>query len=1118
MRCTHCGAELISGKQFCHACGTRVASQCARCGAAVSASYRFCPDCGQRIGAEVHDVPPPAADERPGPRPLAPVSDIRTARGAIEGERKLVTVVFCDLVGSTAIAERLDPEDYHDLLDEYLEVAFAEIYRLDGIVNQLAGDGLMALFGAPVAHEDAPQRAVRAALGIHEALRPFAERVQAQRGVRLRARIGINTGPVVVGSVGNDLKMDYSAVGDTTNLAARLETLAEPGTTLISEATHRLVRGFFEVRPTGPLEVRGKREPVFAYEVLKPSEAATAMTIAEERGLTPLVGRDDEMAQLESAYQRLDARQPQVVAVVGDAGSGKSRLLYEFKHRRAGDPTVLFEGRCSSMSRTAPYHPFMTMLRGFFGIVSGEEPARAREKVAARLGETGHQIERRFPLLGKFMAPAAGRGDTLPGDQLKRETFEAVTGLVLKQSQAAPVVVLLEDVQWMDDPSRELLEALVARLDGTGVMVVLTQRPHDHPGWRTRAAFTQIVLRRLSDEHVTKMIRAIAGGRLPAGLEHRLVGKAEGSPFFAEELTNALLEEGFVVRQDGRPRVSRPVEDIPLPGTVQEVIAARLDRLPPEGKHVIQVAAVLGRQFDGRQLAAILDGEGIDVAGQLAELERRGLLHRKDLLSSDEYRFGESLTQEVAYESLLLKHRRQLHERIGLAVETALDGEANAERSALLAHHFSRSDNRPKALEALVRAGSDAAAVPSYRTAAEFYLRAWELAETIPDLAGADESLRRLAVRAIDGLCAMTVVFGVPYFAEAERAAPRGRELAHTLGDQTTLSNLSYLNGVLMMTHDREQFARGLALAEEGLTVAQRAGESLQAIRIGRGLGIHYAHDGRFDLARRVVDWVTEEMPRSAPGNVDLELSCRWVRELVLYASDDFDAARRSAAESYEMAERASNRTMRGAAAGMLAAIHFVRGEYPDAERWSQTSFAVAEEISNLAALAPAAAIGILSRVEQGGRPPEQLVQTVRHEANAAGLTLLNLRLIGEALLAIDDVAGAERYALYVRSHTGGRLRDAEIATVLGDVRARESRHAEARRAYAEAVELAEAIGARSVLAAAMLGLAELPPAQGEPDGAELAARALDVFDALGLERYAVRARALLRADVRQPA
>jgi class 3 adenylate cyclase/tetratricopeptide (TPR) repeat protein len=1046
------------------------------------------------------------------------VSDIRAARGAIEGERQLVTVVFCDLVGSTAIAERLDPEDYHDLLDEYLELAFAEIYRLDGMVNQLAGDGMMALFGAPVAHEDAPQRAVRAGLAIHEALRPFAERVQAERGIRLRARVGINTGPVVVGSVGNDLKMDYSAVGDTTNLAARLETLAAPGTILISEATHRLVRGFFEVRPTGPLAVRGKREPVFAYEVLRPSEAATAMTIAAERGLTPFVGRDDEMAQLEGAYRRLDARQPQVVAVVGDAGSGKSRLLYEFKHRVSGGPAVLFEGRCSSMSRTAPYHPFMTMLRGFFGIAAGEEPARARDKVAARLGEASHAIEQRFPLLGKFMAPAAGRSDALPGDQLKRETFEAVTGLVLKQSQAAPVIVLLEDVQWMDDSSRELLEALVARLDGSGVMVVLTQRPHDHPGWRTRAAFTQIVLRRLSDEHVTAMIRAIARGRLPAGLERRLVGKAEGSPFFAEELTNALVEEGFVVRHDGQPRVSRPVEDIPLPGTVQEVIAARLDRLPPEAKHVIQVAAVLGRQFDGRQLAEILDGEGIDVEAQLAELERRGLLHRKDLLSSDEYRFGESLTQEVAYESLLLRHRRQLHERIGLAVESALDGQANAERSALVAHHFSRSENRPKALEALVRAGRDAAAVPSYRTASEFYLRAWELAETIPDLEEADDALRALVVEAVNGLCAMTVIFGVPYFAEAERAAPRGRALAATLGDQITLSNLSYLNGVLMMTHDREQFARGLALAEEGLTVAQRAGESLQAIRIGRGLGIHYVHDGRFDLARRVVDWVIEEMPRSAPGNVDLELSARWVHELVLYASDDFDAARHSAAESYEMAERAANRTMRGATAGMLAAIHFVRGEYADAERWSQTSFAVAEEISNLAALPPAAAIGILSRLEQGGRPPEHLVQTVRHEVNAAGLTLLNLRLIGEALLAIDDVAGAERYAQYVRGHTGGRLRDAEIATVLGDVRARQGRAADARRAYGEAIELAEAIGARSALAVAMLGLAGLPPVSDAPDPDRLAARALEVFDALGLERYATRARAVACAEVRRPA
>src|SRR5438874_2293092 len=410
VRCTACGTELIAGKKFCHACGARAALSCRGCGATVSPDFRFCPDCGLEIGsAGVHDAPPPATDD-----PLARLSrhipegladKIRSAQ-TIAGERKQVTVLFCDLAGSTAIAERLDPEEYHDLLDEYLELAFREIYRVEGIVNQIAGDGLMALFGAPVAHEDAPQRALRAALAIDEALGRLNERLRG-RGLELRARIGIHTGPVVVGTVGNDLKMDYTAIGDTTNLAARLESLAAPGTILASEATYRLVRGFFQVRPTGPLVVKGKSEPVAAYEILGESAAATPMAIAAERGLTPLVGRDEELAQLQACFRRLEGSQAQVVAVVGDAGLGKSRLLYEFRRRLEGEPVIFFEGRCSALA--APYFPFINMLKHYFGLVRGDTADAACAKIAAKVGDhSAERVEREYPALGRLLGMRAG--------------------------------------------------------------------------------------------------------------------------------------------------------------------------------------------------------------------------------------------------------------------------------------------------------------------------------------------------------------------------------------------------------------------------------------------------------------------------------------------------------------------------------------------------------------------------------------------------------------------------------------------------------------------------------------------------------------------------------------
>jgi len=493
MRCAACGAELIAGKKFCHACGAPVAVQCRGCGATIDRDFRFCPDCGLQQNAAIHDTaPPPATDaftrlSRHIPTGLA--HKIRATQGAIEGERKQVTVLFCDLVGSTAIAAGLDPEEYADLLDRYLEIVCREVYRFEGIVTHLAGDGLMALFGAPLAHEDAPQRAVRAALGIHEALARFS-------GVALRARIGINTGPVVVGTVGNDLKMDYTAIGDTTNLAARLQSLAEPGTILISETTHRLVRGFFQVRPLGPLAIRGKSERVPAYEVLGRSELATPMAIASERGLTPLVGRAAELAQLEACYRRLGNR-VQIVSVVGDAGAGKSRLVYEFKRCLAGEPVVFFEGRCSSLGRAVPYFPFLTMFKHYFGLATGESPETVCAKVAARTGVPVERIASGYPLLSRFLSLPLGEGRETPANELKRESFDAIAGLVLTESHEAPVVMTIEDLHWMDESSIELLRSLVVRLASARVMVLVTERPDAQTAWPGHVALTRIVLPRL---------------------------------------------------------------------------------------------------------------------------------------------------------------------------------------------------------------------------------------------------------------------------------------------------------------------------------------------------------------------------------------------------------------------------------------------------------------------------------------------------------------------------------------------------------------------------------------------------------------------------------------------
>src|SRR2546426_4546782 len=327
------------------------------------------------------------------------------------------------------------------------------------------------------------------------------------------------------------------------------------------------------------------------------------------------------------------------------------------------------------------------MMKHHFGIIPGDSAVVAGDKVRVKLGKNADHLERFYPALSRLLGLHAGDEPVPAPEEVKRESFEAVTRLVLGASERAPVVVLLEDLHWIDDPSRELLESLVGRVAAAPVMVLVTHRPDDRAAWRARGALTQVVLPRLSDEHVRTIVRAVAGGPLPEQLERLLVAKAEGSPFCAEEITRSLIEEGYLAQNGGGRKLTRPLEEIRIPGTVQEVIAARLDRLSPPAKRVVQVAAVLGRQFRRDQLTALLAGEDIDVEHELGELEQRGVFHRKHLLAADEYRFGESLTQEVAYEGLLLKQRRQLHERVGLLLE-AEPAEMTAERSALLAHHL----------------------------------------------------------------------------------------------------------------------------------------------------------------------------------------------------------------------------------------------------------------------------------------------------------------------------------------------------------------------------------------------------------------------------------------------
>lgn len=1126
MRCTACGTELIPGKAFCHVCGTAAPIACPRCSAAIRPGFRFCPDCGQQLEGDLGPPAPavPQAASAPPPTVVSTMPEgladkLRAFGGSQAGERKQVTVLFCDLAGSTAVADGLDPEVYREVLEQYVALALHEVYRFEGIVNQLSGDGFMALFGAPIAHEDAPQRAVWAALAIRDALAHFNQQLEAERGISLPARIGIHTGPVVVGTVGNDLKMDYTAIGDTTNLAARLEHMATPGTILISEATARLVRGFFTLRDVGPFQVKGKPDPIAACEVISARHGASPMAVAAERGMTPLVGRGEELAQLQGCFQRLAGHLSQVVAMVGDAGSGKSRLIYEFKQRleRDREPVRLFEGRCAALSQNVPLYPFVTMLRQYFEFTPNDSDAEAARKVERRLGKNAHEVEERFPLLCRALSVSELPPD-LPLEALSQEMFEAIHTLVAMESHRAPVVLIVEDLHWIDEQSQQLLEMAVARLARARVMCLVSHRPEYRPTWRTSAALTQINLRPLLEHEVVQITRSLAGGALPAELEQRILDKADGSPFFAEEITRSLTEAGYLARDDGTPRVTRPVDEILIPGSVREVIAARLDRLGAQAKRVAQLAAVFGRQFRRSDLIQLLAGEAIDIDHELGELTLRGVIHRKNVFSDDEYRFGESLTQEVAYESLLLKQRRQLHERVAALLEQG-GGDPSLARPPLIAHHYALSENRARAVETLLHAAGDAERLPSFRTALELYRQAWQIGEgALRERDGHDARFRPWVVQATLGYTRLTVLYGASVDPDAERAAQRGRELALELDDRASAATLRTMQGMLLASTP-ERFAEGVAVAEQAVEDARAAGYEVQALSASRALVWHYMLDGRFAEAMALVESLLAELDRHghrAQGS-DLYLATRWMRDGLFTYREDYDTALRTAHETYELALAVPNRTVQSGSAAIIAEVEFGRGHNDEALLWGERSLATAEAIGSTAGVHRGLAFTLAARAARGdaasiGRHAETIERGIEQGGNA----LLTVHVIVETLLALGDVARAERLARIAEERAAGRVRALYAALSVGDaaIRRGPAQWAEAERSLGRALALSDAIGLRSARALALIARGRLASARGNGDAARADWRAAhDLATTIGLARHAGIAATLLASS-----
>jgi class 3 adenylate cyclase len=669
MKCPRCQAENRDGARFCRECGATFVAVCSGCGAKVEAGSKFCDSCGAPLAAT--PAQPTASPRFASPESYTPkhlAEKILTSRSALEGERKLVTVLFADLKGSMELLADRDPEEARNLLDPVLERMMEAIHRYEGTVNQVMGDGIMALFGAPLGHEDHAVRACYAALRMQESVKRYAEEVHRTAGVPLHIRVGLNSGEVVVRSIGSDLHMDYTAVGQTTHLAARLEQMAMPGSILISPETLNLAEGYVVVTPLGERPIKGLEAPLEVFEVVGAGTVRSRLQAAAARGLTRFVGRDAELEQLRQALERARTGHGQVVAVVGEPGVGKSRLFWEFTHSHRLDGWLIVESSSVSYGKATAFLPLIDLLRGYFQIEARDEARKIREKLTGKLLSLDRALEPSLPALLWLLDvpvddPEWQRLDPL---QRRQQTLDGIKRLLLRESQVQPLLVVFEDLHWIDAETQALLDSVVESLPTARLLLLVNYRPEYRHPWGSKTYYRQLRIDPLPPESSEELLKVLLGndpGLQP--LRRLLTERTEGNPFFLEESVRTLVETKALAGERGAYHLASTSQTLQIPATAQAILAARIDRLAPEDKRLIQTASVIGKDVPFALLQAIAEESEETLRRGLTNLQTAEFLYETRLFPDLEYTFKHALTHDVAYGSLLQNRRCALLDRAG---------------------------------------------------------------------------------------------------------------------------------------------------------------------------------------------------------------------------------------------------------------------------------------------------------------------------------------------------------------------------------------------------------------------------------------------------------------------
>jgi len=849
MKCLKCQFENPEGMLFCGKCGAKLETICPQCNSSNPPEFEFCGKCGHAL-AETEVVTTVDYSQPQSYTPKFLAEKILDTRSTIEGERKLVTVLFADVANYTSMSEKLDPEEVHQIMDGCFKILMDEIHRYEGTIDKFTGDGVMALFGAPVAHEDHAQRACYAALAIQKTITVYGEKIKKDCGVGFKMRVGIDSGQVIVGSVGTDLKMDYTAIGDPVNLASRMEGMSDPGAILVSEDTYKLAKDFFKFKPLGKVEVKGKEEPVDAYQLLEAGEVETRIEAAVARGLTRFVGRKKEIGALKGAFEKAQSGSGQVVGIVGEAGVGKSRILLELREALRKKEHIYLEGCCLHYGGYMAYLPFLDILKAYFDTKEGDREFVIKKKMADKTDQLDEKLEGILPPLHDILSLKVEDEEYPKLDPpLKRvRVFEAIRDLLIRESQNRPLVIAIEDLHWIDKTSEEFLDYLIGSLAGARILLILLYRPEYTHQWGSKSYYSQIGVDQLSTETSAQLVQCILEeGEVLPELRELILNRAAGNPLFMEEFTHTLLENGSIQKKDHEYVLTVKSSDIQVPDTIQGIVAARMDRLEDNLKRTMQVASVIGRDFAFRILQTIT-GMREELKSYLINLQGLEFIYEKNLFPELEYIFKHALTQEVAYNSLLLKRRKEIHESIGKAIEELYQDRLE-EFCEMLAHHYSRSENSEKAYQYLRLSGEKAARSYSNWEAFRFYKEAINVLNQLPD---SEENKRRgIEVRL---LIAVPMTF-LGYPEDSLQILQEGERLARELGDERSLARFYSSMGLYYSLSG--DVIQGMKYAENCFREAEKIEDIELMAPIGFDLSSSYNTAGEFtktaELAPKVI-------------------------------------------------------------------------------------------------------------------------------------------------------------------------------------------------------------------------------------------------------------------------